>query len=121
MELNAFNGYPTYIVYICHMLTHLSFVRIYDDSYTRTEGRDSPEAKASMARDKRSKFVELTNNRMNRAIRDIRLIGNLSNRAAYEYSEEDVRKVLKALQRELDSVRARFTSSGSGADGEFSL
>ena len=47
-------------------------------------------------RDKRKKFVELAESRVNRAIKDIRLIGNLSNRSAYEYSEEDIRRIFRA-------------------------
>lgn len=72
-------------------------------------------------RDKRGKFIELATNRVNRTIKDIRLIGNLSNRAAYEYSEEDVKKIAKTLQRELDLMKHRFTGGDYGADGEFSL
>lgn len=72
-------------------------------------------------RDKRGKFVELATNRVNRTVKDIRLIGNLSNRSAYEYSEEDVKKIAKTLQRELDLMKQRFTGSNQGPDGEFSL
>ena len=59
-------------------------------------------------RDKRKKFVELAEARVNRAVRDIRLIGNLSNRGSYEYSEKDVREIFKALQKELDAAKSRF-------------
>lgn len=72
-------------------------------------------------RDKRGKFVELATNRVNRTVKDIRLIGNLSNRSAYEYSEEDVKKIVKTLQRELDLMKQRFTGGNQGTDGEFSL
>jgi hypothetical protein len=72
-------------------------------------------------RDRRAKFVELANNRVNRALRDLRLIGNLSNRSAYEYTDEDVRKIVRALQKELDTVRNRFGGPGAGGDSEFSL
>ncbi|MBW7924735.1 MAG: hypothetical protein H3C59_08325 [Burkholderiaceae bacterium] len=72
-------------------------------------------------RDKRQKFVEIATRRVNGVIREIRLIGNLSNRSAYEYSEEDVRKIAKALQRELDAMRARFEGPGKGVDPDFSL
>lgn len=74
-----------------------------------------------MARDKRAKFVELANNRVNRALNDIRLIGNLSNRSAYDYTEEDVRKVVRALQREIDTMRGRFGSAAGSSESEFSL
>ena len=72
-------------------------------------------------RNKRHKFVELADKRVNRAIKDLRLIGNLSNRAAYEYSDKDVKAILRALQKEIDAVRSRFGGPGEGGDSEFRL
>ena len=72
-------------------------------------------------RDKRGKFIELATNRVNRAIKDIRLIGNLSNRSAYEYTDEDMKKIAKTLQRELDLMKLRLAGGGNGVDGDFSL
>jgi hypothetical protein len=69
---------------------------------------------------KRERFVALTNKRVNRTIKDLRLIGNLSNRSAYAYTEEDVRKIIRALQRELDNLKGRFGGGESG-DTEFRL
>jgi len=42
----------------------------------------------------RERFVKLAENRVARAIKDIRLIGNLSNRSNYTYSEDDVKKIV---------------------------
>ncbi len=72
-------------------------------------------------RDKRSKFVELANKRVNRAIKDLRLIGNLSNRAAYEFGEEDSRKIVKTLQKEVETLRQKFSGNSEEADKAFSL
>jgi hypothetical protein len=72
-------------------------------------------------RDKRGKFVELATNRVSRTIKDLRLIGNLSNRSAYEYTEDDVRKIVKTLQRELDVMKLRFAGGAQGSDRDFSL
>lgn len=72
-------------------------------------------------RDKRAKFVELVEARVNRAIKDIQLIGNLSNRSAYQFDDEDVRKVFRALQKELDTAKARFGGSGNAKDEGFKL
>ena len=72
-------------------------------------------------RDKRAKFVELATNRVNRTIKDMRLIGNLSNRAAYEYTEEDAKKIIRALQRELDLLKGRFVNDGGSSENEFKL
>lgn len=72
-------------------------------------------------RDKRAKFVELATSRVNRAIKELRLIGNLSNRSSYEYTDEDAKKILRALQRELDALKGRFGEPGAGSDTTFTL
>ena len=70
--------------------------------------------------EKREKFVKLAEQRVNRALREIRLIGNLSNRSAYISTEEDV-KIFRVLQRELDAAKTRFGSDVSSGDSEFRL
>jgi hypothetical protein len=72
-------------------------------------------------RDKRRKFVELANKRVNRAIRELRLVGNLSNTSAYEYTDEDVKKIVRTLQKEIDSMRARFMARGGESSQEFTI
>ena len=47
------------------------------------------------------KFVDLVQARVNRTIRDIRLVGNLSNRSAYAYSEDDIRLMRIKFMSEL--------------------
>ena len=74
-----------------------------------------------MERNKRAKFVELAENRVNRAIKDIRLIGNLSNRSAYEFTEEDIRKIFKALLKELDTAKGRFSRGDKSDDDGFRI
>jgi hypothetical protein len=72
-------------------------------------------------RDKRAKFVELVEARVNRTIKEVRLIGNLSNRSAYSYSDEDVRKIFRALQKELDVAKGRFGGDGDTKEEGFKL
>ncbi len=72
-------------------------------------------------RDKRQKFVQLAEARVNRAIKDIRLIGNLANRNSYEFTDEEVRKIFRVIQKELDAVKSRFTGDSGGKDSEFRL
>ncbi|MDR0191005.1 hypothetical protein RCO22_18835 [Pseudomonas yamanorum] len=71
--------------------------------------------------EKREKFVRLAEQRVNRALNDIRLIGNLSNRNAYSFADDDVKKIFKALQRELDQAKARFSDAESASGGDFRL
>ncbi len=69
-------------------------------------------------RDKdRKKFVELANNRVSRALKAIQLIGNLSNRSNYDYTEEDVSKIFKAINEEISASRKRFETASKGKAG----
>ncbi len=70
---------------------------------------------------KRQKFVSLAEARVSRALQAIRVIGNLSNRSTYEYTDEDVRRIVKALSAELESVQARFRSPESKVRANFKL
>jgi transcription elongation GreA/GreB family factor len=72
-------------------------------------------------RDARAKFIELANKRVTKAIKDIRLVGNLSNRRAYKYEDADAKKMIRALQRELDVLKARFRGDDGDDDSIFSL
>lgn len=75
-----------------------------------------------MAReDDRKKFVLLAEKRVTRALNDIRLIGNLSNRSNYKYTEEDARKICKALREAVEEVRARFERKGDDRGVSFKL
>jgi hypothetical protein len=70
---------------------------------------------------KRDNFVRLVEQRVNRALREIRLIGNLSNRSAYSSTDEDVKKIFRALQKELDTAKARFGEGEGAGESLFKL
>lgn len=72
-------------------------------------------------RDKREKFIGLAEARVNRAIKDIRLVGNLANRSSYEYDDNDAKEIFKALQKELDAAKSRFTGNGKTGEDSFRL
>lgn len=75
----------------------------------------------SAVRDPRERFVDLTNKRVTNAIRHIRLVGNLANRRAYNYTEADAKKIIRTLQEEVNVLKARFRGD-DGDDGSiFSL
>jgi hypothetical protein len=70
----------------------------------------------------RTNFVKLAQARVNRTIKDIQLIGNLSNRSNYSYSDEDVTKIFRALNDEIGACRKRFELSKRKSNGsKFSL
>jgi len=67
---------------------------------------------------RRENFVRLAESRTVNAIKAIRIIGKLGNRNAYEYGDEDVRKIIKALTDELESLKNRMktTKASNGVD-----
>lgn len=75
-----------------------------------------------MRSDDREKFVRLATKRVNSAIKAVNLIGNLSNKSNYDYTEEDVSKIFKAIQGELNACKKRFDmASSSGGKDVFTL
>lgn len=56
----------------------------------------------------RARFVMLAEKRVSRALNDIRLIGNLSNRSNYSYTEDDARKIYKVLKDAVEDLRSKF-------------
>jgi hypothetical protein len=69
----------------------------------------------------RKKFVELAEKRVNRALKDIQLIGNLSNRSNYFYTDEDALKIYKALRKAVDDMKSKFDNKGALGKDEFRL
>ncbi len=78
-------------------------------------------AKLPRARDKKAKFVELANKRVNRAIKDLELVANLANRRNYDFDDEQARKIVKALQYHVDALKQSFLSGNSGNQTTFEL
>jgi ABC-type Fe3+-hydroxamate transport system substrate-binding protein len=72
-------------------------------------------------RDKSSKFIELANKRVNRAIKDLQLVANLANRQNYEFTDDQAKKIVKALQQELDAVRQSFQATTDPSRNAFKL
>ena len=50
-----------------------------------------------------------------------RLIGNLSNKANYDYADDDIIKIFEALQSELQEAQGRFSATEGGKEDNFSL
>lgn len=71
--------------------------------------------------DKREKFVRLANQRVNKALDQLRLVGNLGNRSAYDYTEDDAKKIVKALQKSLDEAKGKLLGDTDGSSHTFSL
>lgn len=73
------------------------------------------------ASEKRAKFVQLAQSRTVNAIRAIRVIGKLGNKSHYQYDDADVKKIVGALSKEIDALKARMSEQGGKAEIEFKL
>lgn len=71
--------------------------------------------------DKRTRFVRLAEGRVPKAMKSIRVVGNLANEANYEFSDEDVKKIVSALQNELNELKRRFNEQGQSQMPTFKL
>lgn len=57
---------------------------------------------------RREKFRRLAIYRTNLVLEKLRILGNLSNKANYDYIEEDVNKIFAAIDSQLRITKARF-------------
>jgi uncharacterized small protein (DUF1192 family) len=70
---------------------------------------------------KRSNFIRLAESRVTKALKSIKVIGNLSNKANYEYTDQDINKIINALQAEITVLKSRFKNKGNSETVEFKL
>ena len=57
---------------------------------------------------KRDRFVRLAEARTNKILEMMRLLGNCSSKTNYEYTDEDVKKIFGALEKELKNTKNKF-------------
>ncbi len=71
--------------------------------------------------EKREKFVNLAENRTRNAMKAIRVIGKLGNKNAYQFDESDVQKIVRALTKEIEALKARMSSNSGKESVDFKL
>jgi len=67
---------------------------------------------------KQEAFRRLATKRTNTVISRLRVLGHCANPHLYEYSDEEVRKIFRAIENELRAVKGKFQNS---TKSEFSL
>lgn len=58
---------------------------------------------------KKADFLRLATKRLNKAVKTVRLIGNLSNKHNYRYDEKDVDRIFSVLDKELRISKMKFS------------
>tara|TARA_B100001175_G_C19355342_1_gene564415 strand:+ start:248 stop:466 length:219 start_codon:yes stop_codon:yes gene_type:complete len=64
-----------------------------------------------MGTDRRGRFLDLAKKRVDKAVNAIRLIGNLSIRSNYEYTEAEWKQIISELENQVKGVKAKFQST----------
>ena len=77
--------------------------------------------KPSSPETKHQKFVRLAEARTNKIIVTLRLLGNCSSPAAYEYSKSDVSKIFRAIEEATADAKRRFMKQDGVNNSPFKL
>ncbi len=72
-------------------------------------------------KDKRGRFVALAEKRVPRAIRELRLIGNLANTHNYVYTQDEALRIVAVLEQELKLLKGRFAAEAKKNQPTFKL
>jgi len=56
------------------------------------------------------RFRRIAALRTNAVLDKLRILGNLSNRQMYSYSDEDINKIFSAINKQIKEVRSKFNS-----------
>ena len=97
------------------------FLHICDEKMQNSDRKmqNSDKKAAPNRTNKREKFRTLAEARTNKALDSIRRIGNLANKQTYEFDDDEVRRVLKALRDAVTEVEARFRSPKAKREARF--
>lgn len=71
--------------------------------------------------DKHERFLRLAESRTNTVIQKIHLIGNLANRSNYDYNENEVSEIFKAIELEIQRTKKMFEVEFLKKDNRFSF
>ena len=63
-------------------------------------------------KDKRGNFIRLAERRTNKVLKAIRTLEHCSNVHLYEYDTEQVEAIFKAIEEEIEIVKAKFEREG---------
>lgn len=69
--------------------------------------------------DKRDRFEKIATARTNKILNDLRLLGNCSNRSSYEYTQDEVNQMFRAIKEAVSEAESRFTKKGSRTEFSF--
>ena len=61
-----------------------------------------------MRETRKERFKRLAERRTTAVLERLRILGNLSNKANYDYSDDEVRKIFTAIDSQIRLIKAKF-------------
>lgn len=58
--------------------------------------------------EKEERFIRIAEKRTNKILEQIRLLSNCSNKNNYSYNDQQVDKIFKAIEKELDLAKKKY-------------
>ncbi len=80
---------------------------------------DSDAEKGNISSSKKERFDKIATARTNKILNDLRLLGNCSNRTSYEYTQDEVNQMFRAIKEAVSEAEARFNRKGSKSEFSF--
>ncbi len=74
-----------------------------------------------MRETKRERFIRIAEARTNKILDMLKLLGNCSNKSNYDYSEDDIKKIFSAIEKETKNAKAKFNGSDTQKEDRFTL
>ena len=59
---------------------------------------------------RKDRFKRIASRRTNEIIEKIRILGNCSNKSTYEYTGDEVLKIFKSIEQEINLAKAKFSN-----------
>lgn len=60
---------------------------------------------------KSERFRKLAETRTNNVLKALKVLGNCANRSLYDYSDEEVRRIFRALNEKIEETKGKFKYS----------
>ncbi|MFH0892423.1 MAG: hypothetical protein V1867_06625 [Candidatus Falkowbacteria bacterium] len=61
-----------------------------------------------ISNNRRERFKKLAVHRTNEVLKKLKILGNCSNRSAYDYNEEEINKIFSEIEKNVKGVKAKF-------------
>ena len=71
--------------------------------------------------ERRERFKRIAAARTNRVMDDLRLLGNCANTSNYEYSDEEVKRIFRAVDKAVSEMKSQFSTSDTQSKNRFKL